>query len=69
MSTPTRKCRLIFFPSLSLVNEDRNKEYPLTKCKQFSKCGFNQKKVVRANNSHKSYKNTNPVTYLNVFSF
>ena len=31
MSTPTRKCGSVFNPSLSLVNEDYNKEYPLNK--------------------------------------
>ena len=31
-----------FYASLSLVNEDHNKEYPLTKFKQFSKCGFGE---------------------------
>ena len=31
-----------FLPSLSLVNEDYNKEYHLTKFKQFSKCGFGE---------------------------
>ena len=40
MSTPTRKRGSVFYPSLSLVNEDYNKEYPLNK--KFSKCGFGE---------------------------
>ena len=42
MSTPIRKCGLVFHPSLSLINEDHNKEYPLTKVKQFAKCSFGE---------------------------
>ena len=42
MSTSTRKCDLGFYLSLSLDNEDHNKKYPLTKCKQFSKRGFRE---------------------------
>ena len=42
MSTPTRKCGLVFYPSLSFVNKDHNEEYPLTKFQQFSKCGFGE---------------------------
>ena len=40
MSTPTRNRGLVFYPSLSLVNEDHDKEYLLTKFKQFSSCDF-----------------------------
>ena len=52
MSTPTRKYGSAFCPTLSFVNdlvtrnsydyvnEDHNKEYPMTKFKQFSNCGF-----------------------------
>ena len=40
MPTPVRKFGLVLYPFLSLVNEDLNKEYPLTKFKQFSKCNF-----------------------------
>ena len=39
MCTPSRKCGSVFYPSLSLFNEDYNKEYPLTKFKQFYKYG------------------------------
>ena len=39
MCTPSRKCGSAFYPSLSPFNEDHNKEYPLTKFKQFYKCG------------------------------
>ena len=54
MYTPTRKCSSVFYPSLLLandivirnsydyVNKDHNKEYPLTKYEQFSKCGFGE---------------------------
>ena len=42
MSTPTRKCGLVFNPSLSLDNEDHNKEYLRTKSKQFSKNDFGE---------------------------
>ena len=50
--TPTRKCGSVFYPSLVIdtvirnsydyVNEDHNKEYPPTKFKQFSTCGFGE---------------------------
>ena len=40
--TLTTNCALVFYASLSLVNEDHNNEYPLTKFKQFSKCGFGE---------------------------
>ena len=40
--TLTINCGLVFYPSLSLVNEDHNKEYPLAKFKQFSRCGFGE---------------------------
>ena len=40
MCTPSRKCGSVFYPSLSPFNEDHNKEYPLTKFKQFYKCGY-----------------------------
>ena len=36
MVTPTRKCGLVFPPSLSIFYEDHNKECPLTKYEQFS---------------------------------
>ena len=42
MSTLTRKCGLVFNLFLSLVNKYHNKKYPLTKFKQFSKCGFGE---------------------------
>ena len=42
MSTPTRKCGPVFYPSLSLANKDHNKIYPLTKFKQISKCSFGE---------------------------
>ena len=42
MSTPIRKCGLVFHPSLSLINDDHNKEYPLTKVKQFAKYSFGE---------------------------
>ena len=38
MFTTTRKWGSAFYPSLSFVNKDRKKEYPLIKFKQFSKC-------------------------------
>ena len=37
-----KKSLLVFYSSLSLVNEDRNKGYSLTKFKEFSKCGFGE---------------------------
>ena len=42
MSTPSKKGRLVLFPYLSLANEDRNKEYILTKFKQSSQCDFGE---------------------------
>ena len=42
MSTPTRKCGLVFHPCLSLDNEDHHKEYSLTRFKQLSNCGFRE---------------------------
>ena len=42
MSTPTRNGGLVFYPSLSLLNEDHDREYLLTKFKQFSKSDFIQ---------------------------
>ena len=38
MVTPTRKYDSVFYPSLSILYEDHNKECPLTKYEQFSKC-------------------------------
>ena len=40
MVTPTRKFDSVFYPSLSLFNEDHNKEYPLKKYEYFPNCGF-----------------------------
>ena len=40
MSSPSRMCGLDFYPALSLANDDHNKEYPMTKFKQFSKFGL-----------------------------
>ena len=40
MSTPTRTCGLVFYPSLSPLNKDHNMEHPLKKVRQFSKCNF-----------------------------
>ena len=37
MSTATKKCGSVFYPSLPLVNEYHHKEYPLAKFKQFSR--------------------------------
>ena len=42
MYIPIRKGGLLFYPSLSLINKEYNKEYPLAKFKQFSKCGFGE---------------------------
>ena len=40
MFIPTGNHGLAFYLSLSLINEDHDKEYLLTKFKQFSKCDF-----------------------------
>ena len=42
MSIPTRNRGLVFYPSISLVNEDHDKEYLLTKFKQFSQFDFEE---------------------------
>ena len=42
MFAPSRMCGLDFYPALSLANDDHNKEYPMTKFKQFSKFGLGE---------------------------
>ena len=42
MSGSTKKRGLVFYSTLSLAKEDHNKEYPLTKFKQFTNCGFGE---------------------------
>ena len=42
MVIPVKKFDSIFYRSLSMFFEDRNKEYLLTKVKQFSKFGFGE---------------------------
>ena len=42
MSIPTRNRGLVFYNSLSLVNEDHDKKYRLIKFKQFSKFDFKE---------------------------
>ena len=42
MVIPIRKFGSFFYRSLSTFFEDRNKEYLLTKVKQFSKFGFGE---------------------------
>ena len=43
MVTPTRtcdKCDTVFYTSVSVFLEDYDKECPMVKLEQFSKCGF-----------------------------
>ena len=37
MPAPDRNSGLVFYPSLPLVNEDHNKEYPLTEFTRLTK--------------------------------